>query len=456
MLDYQNRTDPDITSNIPKENKRRSRIALLLSVALSTWVAWLSWVSQPVEQPPEVLADVVFNEIIPYRDLEDLLYFWGETGGYHDHYVFDMNSGELQRDDGSYHYQKDKSVYSLKDGNQLRVQADGKLRRLLLEKTDGTRLVVDNIPDIDQPVLVSPDKNAFIYIGEGEGDWNLILFRLDSEIPKPLNKTVSRSIWQISDVVQWSSSGKYLLYRGTDIVSALDGSPLHRLDGSGGVWSPVRDEVAYVTPKGETAVESDDTGSPLPMGKRLNLWKPATDTITPLYHLPDDERVLGKPVWDPQGRYLTFPSGRESESEWAFEQVHVVDGKSFHYSENEQNVLPTRLTNLTLSPGGKYLSYSVNGMLKLINLNTQESRIYDYDAGDGTDGAGVRFDPDGVWMAREHEVLFVANNMEERVVYQTSRKILRFYLSSSADRLLVMEEMADGHRLRLINLQTGS
>ncbi|PTM56460.1 hypothetical protein [Desmospora activa] len=458
-MDDRNRANPDITSDIledERRNKWRVGSALLLLLILSTGITWMGWVSTPIEKPPEVLADTVFNEIIPYREQEDLLYFLGEIGGQQEHYVFDMRSGELKQDDGSHHFESDENVHLLKDGHRLLEQANGKQRRLVVEKSDGTRLVVGSIPAIDQPVSVSPGKDAFIFIGEGEQGWDLTLFRLDTETSKPINHVVSRSISRLADVIQWSSSGKYLLYDDQHLVSAEDGSSLHRLDGSAGVWSPVRDEVAYVQARvPETVVKSEEPGSPVPIGNTLALWNPVSDSVTALYRLPADERILGKPIWDSEGRYLAFPTGKESESEWFFERVHVMDGKGFHYIENEQNVSPTRLTDLTLSPKGKYLSYSVNGILKLINLNTQESRVYDYDfAGEGEAGAGVRFDPDGVWMIRDRGVLFVANNMEEKVVYQTGRNILGFYLSSSTDRLLVLEEMADGHRLRLINLQS--
>ncbi|MDR6225825.1 hypothetical protein [Desmospora profundinema] len=461
MLDQQGHANPDTAPVVPVEegyrNERRTRIGISFVTVLITGLVWISWVSQPIESPPEVVSEAVFNEIIPYHDQENLFFFQGDTSGRKDDYVFNMDSGEWKRDDGSYESISDESVHLLKEGHRLRVETDDFGRRLVLEWAHGEQSEVGRIPDSGQPLFVSPVKDAFVYIGEGQKGWNLTLFRLDQAKAVPVLEDVSHSYLQPTESVQWSPSGEYMLLNNQWIVSAKDGDLIHKLEGSAATWSPVHDAILYVPfSDGKAPYGNGDNGQPVPLGNSLVLWDMKTASATTLHRASEDEPILGKPVWDSTGRYFSFPTGRELDGEWFFAQVHVMDGRRFHYMENEQNVAPTKLTHLTLSPGGEYLSYSVNGVLKLINLNTQESRVYDHSfADDGPYRTSVRFDPDGVWLARDHEVVFVAENMEEKIVYQTSRKLLGFYLSSSADRLLVMEEMADGQRLRLINLHSG-
>jgi hypothetical protein len=457
MLNRQRQSHPEPVSVIPHaeqdRNSRRTRIAIAVLIVLSAGLIGVSGVSQPIHSPPEVLAEAVFNQVIPYNDQEDLFFFWGEADGQQGHYVLDFRTGEFRQDDEPSFSLSDERIQPLENGHHVRIENNGSKRRLVVESSGGARTVLGTVP-ASGSFQVSPKKDAFVYMAEVREGWGLFLFRLDPFQPMPLLQEVSPALSDRSEPAQWSPSGKYLLIDDQWIVSAEDGRLLHRLSATVAIWSPMEDVILFV-PSGEGT--SDRVGNedvPLPYGNRLALWDIKTKAQSILYEAGDQEAILGKPVWDGTGRYFAFATGVQEDGEWFYSQVHVMDKKRFHYVESEQNVSPTRLTHLTVSPGGQYLSYSVNGVLKLIHLGTQESRIYEQKVDDEqTQWSSVRFDPKGVWLAREHEVVFITENMEEKRVYHSRRPLLGFMLSSSGNRLLVMEEMANGQRLRLINLQ---
>ena len=199
--------------------------------------------------------------------------------------------------------------------------------------------------------------------------------------------------------------------------------------------------------------EENPEERPVLLGSRVSVFHPDHGKTETLYRAVKGSWIVGQPAWDPAGRYLAFPTGKQQDGEIFFEEVHVTDGKIFHYVESEQNLLSTRLKHLTLSPGGDYLCYAINGILKLVDLRTLESRVYDVYNQVQSDSEYVRFDPGGVWLAQNHEILFVKDNMEEREVYRTRQKVLGFHLSGKRDKLLVREESAKGQVLKLIDLR---
>lgn len=247
--------------------------------------------------------------------------------------------------------------------------------------------------------------------------------------------------------VQWSSKGGFFLVDGRHVYRTKDGKKVRTLPGQEGAWSNAGTDLAYITrgnrPSQETSL----------LGNKVVIWNAETGDEQVIYESEPEKWILRRISWDPDGRYLAFPVGQKENGGLQFQEVHVTDGKLFHYVEKEQNLLPYRLENVLLSKGGNYLSYSANGILKLINLKTQESQVYDVYTQEQQDQTEyIRYDPQGVWLSQTHEILFVARNMEEKRVYWTDNRVKGFYLSSHRDRILVMEEEKKGHKLRLIQL----
>ena len=173
------------------------------------------------------------------------------------------------------------------------------------------------------------------------------------------------------------------------------------------------------------------------LGKQILLLDVETKKQQVIYETSSEEWLVKEVVWDPTGEICAFVTGKQEQDEVFYEKVHVMDRKLFHFIESEQNLIPSQLSNLRLSMGGQYLSYEMNGILKLINLQSQESRVYDvYTQGKRSEAGYIHYDENGVWLAQNHAILFVAGDMEEKEVYRTPHPLLGFYLSSDSDKLL--------------------
>ncbi|MFC4077668.1 TolB family protein [Salinithrix halophila] len=421
-------------------------IFLLLCAGLF-WVVW-SWEG---DETPEVLQEAVFSEVVPYLYENDRFYFRGKTGGRRGNFVFDLKKGRLQKEDWTRHYGDNHHSYHLGKNRRLFVNNTGNSPSIFLDSGSGRRPLLVSLPLVQQPLSISPQGDAFVYVDSGKNALNLQLYQLDKGRSLLLEKGIADKEAQ-NIQIDWSPNGRYLLADGCRIYRVSDGRMIRRLSGGSAVWSPKGKVLAYISQSQSVPLKKGAKG-PVLQGKEMRLWNVETSRGRTLYRAGDKEWILQRAVWDPNGRYLTFPTGRQENEKIYYEQVHVMDGKMFHYIEGEQNLLPTRLENLRLSEDGNYLSYAVNGILKLINLQTQESRSYDvYPQEKKNRSEYVRYDPGGVWLGQTHEILYVGEGMEEKEIYHTSAEVLGFYLSSQRDKLLVMEETEKGLKLRLVAL----
>jgi hypothetical protein len=310
------------------------------------------------------------------------------------------------------------------------------------------------LANISHPVIVAPKLNPdpFVYVvRDGKDEYSLRLWQADGK-EKLLEQGLDVKQVNHHRLVEWSPSGKYILVGGNRIYRASDGRIAQRLNGTAGTWSPERDRLLYVA-QNRSAPGRE---TPLPaevLGQQVWLFDLDTNKRQRVYQAPGEEWVFQGLTWDPEGRFFAFPTGKRIDRKWVVQEVHVMDGKMFHYVENEQNELPTELKHLLLSEDGRYVSYAANGILKLINLRTQESRVYDVTMQVQRDQSEfVRYDPRGVWLGQTHRILHVSDTMEEEEIYRSQHPLAGFYLSSRRDRMLVMEEGSQGTQLRLIDL----
>ncbi|OYD06998.1 WD40 repeat domain-containing protein [Paludifilum halophilum] len=437
----------------------RNRWLLFMGLALVlVGFFWTVWYLGQDDSSPEVLKEAVFSKIVPYLFRNERFYFWGEVNGQGDYYVFDLKKARLRKEDWIREYGDNEKVYRLNDRYTLDIQTRNGSRSLLLEDSSGNRKrVTDHLPQGKQPLSIAESGEAFVYAEEAGGKVDLYLYRIGTKDPVALSQSVSPDQLERPRWVQWSGDGKYVLVSGRWVYRVKDGGLERTLPGTGGTWSPQGDRLAYIGSEGKDKPSEEDfpTERTSPRGKKVVLWNAGTGDERVIFRAESEQWVVREVAWDPEGRYLAFPTGKQEKDETTFEEIHVMDGKAFHYVESEQNLMPTRLENMLLSKGGNYLSYSVNGILKLINLNTQESRVYDvYTQEEQDQTEYIRYDPGGVWLGQTHAILYVADNMEEKQVYRTPLQITGFYLSSRRDKLLVIEELTEGQKLRLIRLQS--
>ncbi|MFD1428125.1 hypothetical protein JOD24_002576 [Kroppenstedtia sanguinis] len=437
---------------------RRSRwkwwgLSALLLLFLCGGVIWFIWVTGQDASSPGVLYEADFLEITPYLFQNDRFYFWGKTKNSSGYYIFNAKKNQLKKVNWTDRYGDSKAVHHLGDGSKIQILDNKKDRQLFLERGDQMVKVSDSLPLVKEPVFISPKGNAFVYCEKSGSKWVLRLYSLQSGEDEVLVKGVKETTVSGEDWGSWSADGRYLLV-GNEVYRGSDGKRVYTLAGGyTGVWSPKGARLVYVVPpQNRKNSENKSEERPSLLGKRVAVLHPDRGKTETLHRTVKGSWIVGHPVWDPTGRYLAFPTGKSQDGETFFEAVHVIDGKMFHYVESEENLLSTRLKHLTLSPGGDYLCYAVNGILKLVDLRTLESKVYDVYNQVQNDPDYVRFDPGGVWLAQNHKILFVKDNMEERAVYQTHQKVLGFYLSEKRDKLLVREESEKGQVLKLIDL----
>ncbi|PTX60749.1 hypothetical protein C8P63_10859 [Melghirimyces profundicolus] len=393
--------------------------------------------------------------MVPYLFQGDRFYFRGKTDRGSDYYIFDLTTGRLVKEDWTRRYGDSKEVYHLGEGVKVRILDKQSGRSLVLERDGGTTKITDSLSLSKEPVSVSPAGNAFIYTRESGADLDLHLYSVEDGRDRVLRKGVNKTAATGADWVRWSPGGEYFLMARA-VYETKDAKKVMTLAGNTGVWSPTGARLAYVAGSRKVKEESDGDRPSL-LGDRLVVLDMESGKSVTYYRTEPDQWIAGPAVWDPEGRYLAFPTGKKVKGDLFFGKIHVTDGKMFHYVENEQNLMPTRLNHLTLSSGSDYLSYTVNGILKLIDLRSLESRVYDvYSQVENqvqSEADYIRFGPDGVWLAREHEILYVSERMEKKQIYQTDRWIHGFYLSEKRNKLLLREGTENGEVLKLVRLQ---
>lgn len=426
---------------------KRRWIALFILILLVVVLYWVWWAKEQDVKLPGVVSEVIFSDITPIFFQDDHLYFSAKNKENRSFYVLDLQSGRMVEENWTKQFGDYQRSYQLVQGVRLSVEN----RSLILKGKNWSKQITSRLfSGVKQPLSISPEGKAFIYATEDGSSVALYLYVLGEKKSFLLEKGISIQLFDHEKAIQWSDDGKYVLVNQREVFQVSDGNHLYTLPGSFGVWIPGRPEVSYIAMDKTTMNEDVAEGQLL--GKQIFLFDVETKKQQIIYETNDEKWLVKEVVWDPTGEVCVFVTGRQEQDDIFYEEVHVMDRKLFHFIESEQNLIPSQLTNLRLSTGGQYLSYEMNGILKLINLQSQESRVYDvYNQGKRSEAGYIHYDENGVWLAQNHTILFVAGDMEEKEVYRTPHPLLGFYLSSKSDKLLVIEEVPEGRKLRLID-----
>lgn len=306
-----------------------------------------------------------------------------------------------------------------------------------LKQTQTPRWLDDVHPPDQQVIALSSDsKRAVVAVKNLDHRWSLYLRHANREKEILLQKDVQSAQLSSLTLIQWSNDDNYLLFNKEIIFRASDGVPVWKLDGTDAVWSPRAPVLLYININGELEWLNVETGS------KKTLYKKAADQV-----------ILGPPVWDSSGQYFSFFTGRHSHHDRFAEQIHVMDGHLYHYIEREQQDPPAQIEHLELSSGGRYLTYVLNGLLKIVHLHTHETRVYDV----YTQEQIKRFplvwtDDQGVWFVQNQQILFLDERWKEKQVYQSPQQIIGFYPAADHQKILVIEATSQGEKMKLIQM----
>lgn len=288
-----------------------------------------------------------------------------------------------------------------------------------------------------QILSLSPDRSAYVWAAKNsKNSFALYLHKTGQEQNILLMDDVQPEKLSSRTFIQWSPDQKYMLISEQRVIRLSDGFTVFLLNGSRGVWSPRRADLLYVNQEGD-----------------LQHFNPDTGEQQTLYATGEDETVIGKPVWDPDGYYFSFVTGTGRLGKSYLQKVHVMDTRLFHYVEQEKREKPFAVISLKLSKNGKFLTYTMEGLLKIVNLHTQESRVYDVFVQEQVKGLPyLRTDLNGIWLVQNHRILFVSDQFAEREIYRTSRQLLGFCFTYDRKKAIVHESDSRGQWIRLIQL----
>ncbi|SFS30243.1 hypothetical protein [Marininema halotolerans] len=383
-----------------------------------------------------VLKEAQFTSIKPIRFVENQLIFKGISSSKGEGiYVFDIEKNKLSKESQAQKNWNEDQAQPLVNGWFLEVNTHH--QTIMVSNQNHEHQIVDGLAK-KKALCVSPGKDAFTYVKRVQnGRYGVYLYRVDTKRSYPLRTAIGKEQAEKS-VVNWSSDGEYLLLDGKHVYRSIDGKRLRTLPGVQGVWSPQKNQLVYI----------NSTGS------NIRRWDVRVDDETILYQANNlSSYVLSKVNWDPSGRYIAFPIGTSTRDKVKVSGVIVTDGKMFRYTEGEQNLKPTQLHHIQLSNEGRVLSYTIRDILKVVHLDTQETRAYQgVSQGISNWQSEVRQDPGGIWLRQRHRILFLSKGMEEKRVYSTTAIVKGFYLSDQRDRLLIWEKTNEGERLRLVKL----
>ncbi|MBA4495467.1 PD40 domain-containing protein [Paenactinomyces guangxiensis] len=305
---------------------------------------------------------------------------------------------------------------------------------LLKQAAKGTELKNKRVAD------VSPQGGDFVFVtGNSQKGLALHLYKTSQEKDILLQDKVQPEKILSNSLIKWSPDHQYLLFDDRRLIRLSDGTTVLHLQGSHGSWAPKKPALLYVDQEGDL--------------QQVDVRSGKAET---LYTTEEGEHILDNPVWDPDGLYIAFATGKIHQEKSMLEKVHVIDTHLFHYAEQEQNDIPAHFKQLQLSRDGKVLAYTVNGILKIVNLQSQENKVYDVYTQEQYGLPYVRTGSEGVWLAQNHQLLFLNERWEEREVYRTPHQLLGFYLTNDEKKMLVFESTAQGKQMKLVQLSRGS
>ncbi|MCS1352035.1 hypothetical protein [Mechercharimyces sp. CAU 1602] len=409
-------------------------------------ISWMYWIYKEQSHRQQVLLETHFKEATPYHFENNQLYFTAQKADEKEReYVLDLDAKKLRQNnhENIMIYAADHRRFPLGDTPWL-LHQEQKTLKIEHKKEERSHVITRNL----QSVWPSPSGQFIIYTTKRGGRVSLYLYNINIKQAFILYNDIRAFNPNHPAFVQWSSDEQSLLLNEHDLYNTENGKKIDSIEGSGATFVPHKNVLTYL--QGEKKLRD----YAIPMGHKI-IWRDLqTNKETTLYTAAKEEWVIDRILWDEEGEAYSFATGKIVNEEPQIDRVHVKDLQLFHYVESEQNLLPTSLNYHTLSNRGTYLSYTMNGVLKLLNLESQQSRVFDvYPYAERSNPDFIYYRASGVWIAQAHEIIRIAEEMEEKVMYHTPLSIQNYYLSENEQNLIVFEQDTDSKiRLRLVNL----
>lgn len=409
----------------------------------------------------QVTREAVF-QYIQVRDFEQgRLQFEGTLKDKTYSYVYDMGEEVLYRRKGS--VKTEEVVYAKNNlghnGNVTVEMSDGK-SRLIWKQADGERKELAQVnKDNGLSVSIAPNQAFLMYWSANNEVSRLHLYDLGQQRRTFSLDTSGRL--GAKDVL-WSPDSLYVLIKRKHIYRVPDGEEVLQLNKGWGFWTAAPNELLALHQErkeprlvkrekkryGHRIVKYN-----LQTGEKEELFRIAENAVKSGAEL-SNPFILGEIVIDSSGRYFAFTTGRVAGGDIYYEKVHIMDRQGgFHHIENEQNLRPPMLDHLSFSSDSQYFAYTASGLLKVLHIPTQKSKVFDvYTHLKDEDRPFLIYGKENVWVLGNREVRSLSSELEEKIVYESPDELVHFFVSEDEEKLLVVERGRNTYRLKLVAL----
>lgn len=399
--------------------------------------------------------EMTFRDIEVQQFEHNRLLFKGTKKNHTETYIYDLSQETLLITQNDHLLTpQQKRTYYLGEYGKLSHVADKDKNRLVLERSahrDPEDIV--NVPQrIDLGVSVSPNQESFLYWTMNDGQSQLYLYDLDQGVSEKVDGFPGKIR---SEDIAWSATGDYFLLKSRQVFRSSDGKNVLTIPNGQAYLSPSRDELIALEKaekKGKSSLEIDRF-----YGHRIVKYTLGTGEAEPLFSSSSGENItliFDQLVWDHQGLFFAFVTGDVRDEQIFYEKIHIMDvAGGFHHVENEQNLLPTSVTDLSFNPSSHFFTYTANGLLKVLYIPTQRTKLFDvYAQMQNQNNHYMIYGRDAVWVLESHAIKKLGHDLEEKTVYETKDELLSFYVDSNEHKLMVIERNGEQHEMRLITL----
>ena len=396
-----------------------------------------------------------FTEISVKQFAHNRLVFEGVQKDEKAAYIYDMHQKTLTRKQGDIDWQQDdQRLRYLKDNRKLVLERSDNMERILLTDADGN----------DEQLVQAPINSGLQY-SVAPNDASMLFWKIEGDETSlylyDFIRGNEQKVTELSDMldhddIAWSTNGKYVMVNKRSVYSVPEGKEVLELRGGFASWSPTAAQLLIVEQDANNIKPPEDVD--IAYGHRIIRLDMLSGEKAQLFPVkPDVEPlplILDQPVWDQQGRYFAFITGSISGEQIVYEKVHVMDvSGGFHHVENEQNLRSSVIAGLSFDPSSNLFSYTAGGLLKVLHLPTQLSKVFDvYTQMQQEDSHYLKYSDHDAWVLADGEIKRLSNDLEEKTVYRSSHELRDFFVQSNGNQLLVIERDSDQYHLKLISL----
>lgn len=404
--------------------------------------------------------EATFTQIEVIDFAQDRLKFTAAKGGTRAEYTYDIHDKKLSRhphhsDDG----EKAETVQYVDAFGKVTLETGARNSRLLLTDREGNETALVRAPVQEGlQFTVSPDRSCLLYWMRKDRESRVYLY----DVAENTHTLIGNFTGDLNEeAVSWAESGRYVLIQNRYVYQTADGAEVLAIDAVEANWTPGSDALLVIEEADDAPALPPDTEAvyghrlvkyDVPSGDKAQLFPAQNNNEEAASAAP--VLISDELVRDESGKFFSFVTGRVQGDRVVEDRVHVMDVHGgFHHIENEQNLRPAAIEGVTFSPNSTFLSYTVGGLLKVLHIPSQKSKVFDvYTHVQSEDSRFFTYNDNDMWIAGSHEIRRLSEGWEEKVIYRAADEIYDFFVSADGEQLLLIEQDSGEYTLKLVSL----